>query len=245
MQLRTIMVDDEPMARKGISEELKEIAFIELVGVAENSFQAMDLVAGLRPDLILLDIGMPGLNGLDLIKTLSRPPMIIIITAYPEYALEGYELDVMDYLIKPVSFSRLLKACCKAREFRLLQQQASGHFPMQTPPAADSYFFVKAGGKYEKLLFRELLFIEGADNYVMIYIPGKKILAYHTLKYMMEMLPATHFMKVHKSFIVALDKVSRLEGHTLLIEGFTIPISRLMKEEVRERVLRNRPPNAN
>src|SRR5882672_4679825 len=113
MRLRTIMVDDEPMARKGIAEELKEMAFIELVGVAENSFQAMDLVATLRPDLILLDIGMPGLSGLDLIKTLSRPPMVIIITAYPEYALEGYALDVMDYLIKPVNFSRLLKACCK------------------------------------------------------------------------------------------------------------------------------------
>jgi two-component system LytT family response regulator len=237
MLLRTIMVDDEPMARKGISEELREIAFIQLVGIAENSFQAMDLVASLRPDLILLDIGMPGLNGLELIRTLSRPPMIIIITAYPEYALEGYALDVMDYLIKPVNFSRLLKACCKAREFHLLQQQASGKLPQPASALPHNYFFVRAGGKYEKLYFHELLFIEAADNYIMFHMPGRKLLVYQTLKGIESTLPAAGFMKVHKSFIVALDKVSGMEGHTLLIDGFAIPVSRHMMDAVRQRVL--------
>lgn len=241
MQLRTIMVDDEPMARKGISEELKEIAFIELVGVAENSFQAMDLVASLRPDLILLDIGMPGLNGLDLIKTLSRPPMVIIITAYPEYALEGYELDVMDYLIKPVNFSRLLKACCKAREFHLLQQQATGKLAPPASPASENYFFVKCGGKFEKLFFHELLFIEAADNYIMIHIPGRKLLVYQTLKGIEATLPSRGFMKVHKSFIVALDKVSGMDGHSLLIEGHSIPVSRHVIDSVRQKLLGSPP----
>src|SRR5579872_6557426 len=123
MQLRCIMVDDEPVARKGMEEDLREIAFVELVGIAENSYQAVELVAALCPDLIFLDIQMPGLNGLDLIRSLRQPPMVIITTAYPEYALKGYELDVMDFLIKPIDFNRLLKACCKAQEFYSLKQQ--------------------------------------------------------------------------------------------------------------------------
>jgi len=238
MRLRTIIVDDEPMARQGLAEDAGEIDFLEIVGVAENSFQALDLLVTLRPDLLLLDINMPRLNGLDLIKSLPNPPLIIIVTAWPEYALEGYELDVMDYLIKPVDLPRLLKACCKAREFYLLQRQAIGHFmPSSAVEKTGSYFFIKSGGKYEKLLFRDLLYVEAADNYVMIHIAGKKILTYHTLKYMAALLPPTHFMKVHKSFIVALDKVSALEGQTLIIGGVPIPVSRHLKDAVRERIL--------
>lgn len=238
MRLRTIIVDDEPMARKGLAEDAGEIDFLEIVGVAENSFQALDLLTTLRPDLLLLDINMPRLSGLDLIKSLPNPPLVIIVTAWPEYALEGYELDVMDYLIKPVDLPRLLRACCKAREFYLLQRQASAH-PMSSAAIekTDGYFFVKSGGKYEKLLFRDLVFVEAADNYVMIHVAGKKILTYHTLKYMAALLPSSHFMKVHKSFIISLDKVTAMEGQTLIVGGTVIPVSRHLKDAVRERVL--------
>jgi DNA-binding LytR/AlgR family response regulator len=236
MQLRTIIADDEPMARKGMEEECKEIDFIEIVGIAENSFQAMKLVTTLHPDLILLDIEMPGLSGLDLIKSLKDPPMVIITTAYSEYALEGYELDVMDYLIKPVDFHRLLKACCKARDFYSLKQQA---FHRGIPP--DPYFFVKCNGKYERIWLQEVLFVEAADNYVIIHVRGGKFMIYQTLKSMENLLPATHFMKVHKSFIVALDKVSRLEGQELTVEKSRIPVSRNLKELVRARILDHRP----
>lgn len=238
MRLRTIIVDDEPMARKGLAEDAGEIDFLEVVGVAENSFQALDLLTTLRPDLLLLDINMPRLSGLDLIKSLPNPPMIIIVTAWPEYALEGYELDVMDYLIKPVDLPRLLKACCKAREFHSLQRQASAHpMPSAVIENTDGYFFIRSGGKYEKLLFRDLLFIEAADNYVMIHVAGKKILTYHTLKYMTALLPSTRFMKVHKSFIVCLDKITAMDGQTLIVGGAVIPVSRHLKDSVRERVL--------
>jgi len=248
MRLRTIIVDDEPIARKGLAEDAGEIDFLDIVGVAENSFQALDLLATIRPDLLLLDINMPRLSGLDLIKSLPNPPMIIIVTAWPEYALEGYELDVMDYLIKPVDLPRLLKACCKAREFFSLQRQASAH-PISSAPISpapmfsaavernEGYFFVRCNGKYEKLLFRELLYVEAADNYVMIHTAGKKILTYHTLKDMAARLPSTHFMKVHKSFIISLDKVSSMEGQTLIVGGAVIPVSRHLKDAVRERIL--------
>jgi DNA-binding LytR/AlgR family response regulator len=243
MQLRCIIVDDEPMARKGIAEELKEIAFVELVGSAENAYQAMDLVALLRPDLILLDISMPGLSGLDFIKTLRQPPMVIITTAFSEYAVEGFELDVVDFLVKPFDFNRLLKACCKAKEFWAFRLAGAGSAPAASgvraglAGAADAYFFVKVGGKYEKILFRELLFVEAADNYVFLHTIGKKWMVYDTLKNMEALLPAGDFMKVHKSFIVALNKVSTVEGNMLVVERTRIPVSRGLKEEVLRRVV--------
>ncbi|MDP4149796.1 MAG: LytTR family DNA-binding domain-containing protein [Bacteroidota bacterium] len=260
MKLRCIIVDDEPVARKGMAEELKEIAFLELVGIGENAYQAMDLVATLHPDLIFLDIEMPGLNGLDLIRTLRQPPMIIVTTAYPEYALKGYELDVMDYLIKPVDFNRLLKACCKAQEFHALRQRATGSAgPVRVPAdaipagpiqtiltptvpalqAEEGYFFVKANGKYEKLLFKELLYVEAADNYVLIYTGTKKLMVYDTLKNMESLLPPDRFMKVHKSYLVALDKVSVVEGGMLRIANAMIPVSRNLKEAVLGRILKS------
>ena len=244
MPLRCIIVDDEPMARKGIAEELKEIAFVELVGSAENAYQAMDLVALLRPDLILLDISMPGLSGLDFIKTLRQPPMVIITTAYSEYAVEGFELDVVDFLVKPFDFNRLLKAICKAKEFWAFRLAGAGvasgagaGLPAGLGGAADAYFFVKVSGKYEKILFRELLFVEAADNYVFLHTVGKKWMVYDTLKNMEALLPAADFMKVHKSFIVALNKVSTVEGNVLVVEKTRIPVSRGLKEEVVRRVV--------
>jgi DNA-binding LytR/AlgR family response regulator len=234
------MVDDEPMARKGMEEDLREIAFIELVGIAENSYQAVELVATLRPDLILLDIQMPGLNGLDLIKSLRQPPMVIITTAYPEYALMGYELDVMDFLIKPIDSGRLLKACCKAQEFYALRRRAaSAGLPTLLMPSGDEYFFVKSNGKYEKILFGELLFVEAADNYVLLHTSAKKFMVYDTLKNMALLLPVDEFMRVHKSFIVALKKVSTVEGNTLRISNAEIPVSRHLKEAVLQRIMRS------
>jgi DNA-binding LytR/AlgR family response regulator len=240
-------VDDEPMARKGIAEELKDIAFVKLVGSAENAYQAMDLVALLRPDLILLDISMPGLSGLDFIKTLRQPPMVIITTAFSEYAVEGFELDVVDFLVKPFDFNRLLKACCKAKEFwafRLagisgLAPGGSG-LPSGTASgvAADGYFFVKVGGKHEKILFRELLFVEAADNYVFLHTGERKWMVYDTLKNMETLLPAGDFMKVHKSFIVGLDQVTTVEGSMLVVGKARIPVSRGLKDMVLGRLMK-------
>jgi DNA-binding LytR/AlgR family response regulator len=238
MQLRCIVIDDEPVARKGMEEELREIAFVDLVGVGENSYQAIKLVTTLRPDLLLLDIQMPGLNGLDLIKSLRQPPMVIITTAYSEYALRGYELDVMDFLIKPIDFRRLLKACCKAQEFYTLRQSTLGsNFPNLAMPTGDLYFFVKSNGKYEKIIFSELLYVEAADNYVILHTVGHKFMVYDTLRNMEAILPVSDFMKVHKSFIVALKRVSTVEGNTLTIAAVTIPIRRGLKDAVLKKII--------
>jgi DNA-binding LytR/AlgR family response regulator len=229
--LRSIIVDDEPIARKGLEEDLREIDFIEIAGIAENSVQAIEMVLTKCPDLILLDIEMPRLNGLDLIKSLKSPPMVIITTAYSEYALEGYELDVIDYLIKPVDFQRLLKACGKARDFYQLKQTAA-----HAGQPVDRYFFVKCDGKHEKIFLKDLLFVEAADNYVIIHTVWKKFMAYYTLKSMEKFLPGHNFLRVHKSFIVALDQISNISGHEIRIGKASIPVSRNLKEVLMEKV---------
>ncbi|HZE82765.1 MAG TPA: LytTR family DNA-binding domain-containing protein [Puia sp.] len=238
-RLKSIIVDDEPIARQGLEEDLREIGFIEVAGIAENSLQAIELVMTGSPDLILLDIEMPRLNGLDFIKSLKNPPMVIITTAYPEYALAGYELDVIDYLIKPVDFQRLLKACNKAREFCQLRR-----YSIQPDHPGDHYFFVKCNGQYEKIILRDLLFVEAADNYVIIHTIGRKFMTYQTLKNMEDLLPGNNFIRVHKSYIVALDKISNISGHEISIDKTKIPLSRNLKDALMERILNKKPPGA-
>ncbi len=231
MKLRCIIVEDEPMARKGLAEDIKEIKFLEIMGIAENSSQAIELVSKQQIDLILLDIEMPKLSGLDLIKSLQEPPLIIITTAYPEYALVGYDLEVIDYLLKPIAFSRLLKACYKAKEFYELKKNAS-----LTNKEKNEYCFIKCNGRYEKIFLCDLLFVEAADNYVAIHTALKSFLTYQTLKSMEAYLPDDNFIRVHKSFIVAIDRIDHIEGNEIHINKDTIPISRNFKKAVFERI---------
>ena len=229
MKLRCVIVDDEPMARNGLAEDIRAIDFMEVTGIAENALQAMELLTKQNPDLLFLDIEMPKLNGFDLLHSLDKPPMVILTTAWSHYAPESYDAGVIDYLLKPISFDRLLKACNKAKDFQLQQI---------TNPANGSsdHFFVKSNGRYEKILVSELLYIEAADNYIFLNTAGKKYLVYRTLKSMEEYLPAQHFVKVHKSFIVAFDKVDSFEGNQLFIGEHCIPVSRNYREMVISRM---------
>ena len=229
MKLRCVIVDDEPMARNGLAEDIRAIDFMEVTGIAESALQAMELLTKQNPDLLFLDIEMPKLNGFDLLHSLDKPPMVILTTAYSHYAPESYDAGVIDYLLKPISFDRLLKACNKARDFHL--QQITN--PVNGP---SDHFFVKSNGRYEKILVSELLYIEAADNYIFLYTAAKKYLVYRTLKSMEEYLPTHRFVKVHKSFIVAFDKVDSFEGNQLFIGGYCIPVSRNYREMVISRI---------
>jgi two-component system LytT family response regulator len=235
MNLQCLIVDDEPLARKGLAEDIRETGFIEIAGMAENAAQAAAILSSAQIDLVLLDIEMPGLSGLDFIKTLPSPPLVIITTAYPEYAVESFNLDVIDYLLKPFSFSRLLKACSKAKEFLELKQ---GVLAGKQP--GKDYFFIKCNGRYEKIFLKELLFVEAADNYVNIHTTEKCFLTYQTLKSMQACLPATDFIKVHKSYIVAVGKISYIKGHFIFINDQHIPISRNFRDTVFQRVLEDK-----
>ena len=238
MTLKSLIVDDEPMARKGLSEEVTEIGFIEICGTAENVRQAIRLMESVKIDLLFLDIEMPGINGLDFIKTLERPPMVIITTAYPEYALEGYGLDVIDYLVKPISFSRLLRSCRKAKELYDLKNQTP--ILKQT---TENYFFIKYNGNHVKLFLDQILFVKGADNYITIYTLTQTYLIYNTLKSMTKYLPEDVFVKVHKSYIISVSKIIRVSGNKVFIDHYELPISRTYKEAVMKLIVGNKTIN--
>jgi DNA-binding LytR/AlgR family response regulator len=232
MKLRCIIVDDEPVARNGLAEDVRAIEFMEVTGIAGSALAAMELLVKQPPDLIFLDIEMPKLNGFDLLRTLEQPPMAILTTAYAHYAPESYDLGVIDYLLKPISFDRLLKACHKAKD----------HYILQATAHAAHHFFVKCNGRQEKIYLNELLFVEAADNYIIIHTRGKKLLVYHTLKSMEQSLPATRFIKVHKSFIAAFDKIDGLEGNQLFIGPHSIPVGRNFREALISRIEKNKLP---
>ncbi len=235
MKINCIIIDDEPIARKGITEYVSEVDFLELKGEGENAATAHSLINKEKIDLIFLDIHMPKVTGIEFLKGLKNPPMVIFTTAYTEYALQGYELDVLDYLVKPISFERFLKACNKAKDFYALKQAEN-----KLLPKTEDYFFIRCEDRFEKIVYDELLYIEALENYVIFQTLNEKYISYLTLKSVESYLPAAKFLKVHKSFIIAISKIESIDGNDILIEGKSIPISRILKEEVMNKLVNGR-----
>lgn len=225
MKMKCIITDDEPMARKGLQSYVEKVDFLTLVGVCEDALQLNTLLRRESPDLLFLDIEMPYLSGLDLLAYLNSPPKVIITSAYEQYALRGYELDVADYLLKPISFERFLKSMNKVYE-RVKQEK------MSTTPMVDEYIFVRSDKQTHKLFVKDILFIESMENYLYIHTENGKLLVRSTLKHIQEVLPAGAFMKVHKSYLVHLDKVQRIEGNRLFIGSHAITIARNFRQEI-------------
>lgn len=226
MKLTCIIIDDEPLARKGLEEYVADLNYVQHLASFENATTADTYLTKQPVDLMLLDIRMPKLSGIDFLKNLKTPPLVIFTTAFPDYALESYELNVIDYLVKPISFGRFEKATQKAFDYFLLKQK-------QTEP---DYFFIKCNQQLEKIFFSEVLFVEAMQNYCIIHTLTRKLICYITLKAMQEKLPINRFMKVHKSFIVSLDKVTAIEHNSLRIETSLIPVSRNLKTEVTSKI---------
>jgi DNA-binding LytR/AlgR family response regulator len=234
MKLNCLIVDDEPIARKGMAEYVKEVDFLNLVCVCEHAVKASSILNSQKIDLLLLDIHMPRLSGIEFLKTLTNPPMVILVTAYPEYALEGYELDVVDYLVKPVSWERFIKAVQKAHDFFLLKHKAES-----TSPTPTDYFFIKCDHKFEKVNYRDVLYIEAMQNYCIIHTIERKMITYITLSSLENQLPADRFLKVHKSYLVSIEKINSLNGQEIIIGRSRIPVSRNLKEEVFAKIMGN------
>lgn len=231
MKLRCLVVDDEPMARQGMKEYIRETDFLMLQAEASNTSEATMLLAKGDIDLMLLDIQMPGTSGLELLRTVKNPPMVIITTAFPEFALAGFELDVMDYLVKPIPYQRFLKSVTKARDFQSLKGKVAALKPEV------NYIFVKSNGKFERVFFDEILMVEAMQNYVVLHLPNQKLVVYITMSGMEAQLPASIFMRVHKSYIVNIAKVQAIQNHELVIDKFKVPISRTLYEAVCNRIL--------
>jgi len=220
-------VDDEPIARKGMEEYIADVPYLIHMGSFESATQASEFLSRQSVDLMLLDICMPKLSGIDFLKTLKEPPLIIFTTAFPDYALESYELNVLDYLVKPISPERFNKATQRALDYFLLKQ----------PQTICDYFFIKCNQKLEKVPFSEILFVEAMQNYCVIHTSSRKLICYITLIAMTEKLPTDRFLKVHKSFIVALQKINAIQGDKIAIGSALIPISRNLRNEVMSRIV--------
>lgn len=231
MNIRCLIVDDEPLARKGLYEYILDTPYLQHVESFENALLADEYLKNNTADLILLDIKMPKLSGIDFLKNMKASPLIIFTTAYSEYALEGYELNVIDYLVKPISFNRFQMATQKV--FDLLSLKEKGI------PSADEFFFIKCNQKIEKIFYHEVLYVEAMQNYCVIHLFHQKFICYITLSAMLAKLPKNQFFKVHKSFIVALDKIKTIQGNTLIIGQTRIPISRTLKQELTRHVTNN------
>ena len=234
MRLNCLIIDDEPMARKGLQEYIGEIEFLQLVASCENALKASPYMTEQKIDLIYLDIHMPKLSGIDFLKTLQHPPLTIFTTAFPDYAVEGYSLDVIDYLVKPITFDRFVKASRKALEF--FQFRSAG----QTTSPEPDYFFVRCDSKYEKVFFNDVSHVEALQNYTIIHTPGRKLITYLTLTSLGNHLPSRRFIKVHKSFIVSVPHVQAIEGNEIIMERARIPISRTLRDHVMQQILGNR-----
>lgn len=235
MKLNCLIVDDEPLARKGLHEYVQEIDFLHCVAACEDAVKAATYLNEQKIDLIYLDIHMPKVSGIDFLKTLSKPPLTILTTAFTDYALEGYALDVVDYLVKPITFDRFLKASQKALDYVQLKARAGNKSDVQ-----DDYFFVRCDSKFEKVFFRDVSYIEGLQNYAMIHIPGRKLITYITLTSLENQLPKEQFLKVHKSYLVSIPHIKAIEGNEILIEEARIPISRTLRDDVIHQIMGNR-----
>ncbi len=235
MILQCIIIDDEPLARTGLREYMQDVEFLQLAGEFDNPMKAIDMLMQQKIDLIFLDIQMPRMTGLEFLKSLAQPPLVIFTTAYPQYAVEGFELNAIDYLLKPFSFERFWKAVIKAKSLR----ESSGQ-PAAAAGAEPDYFFIKSDNKLIKIRYDEILFVEALQNYVAVHTTEKKYITYLTFRSIEEYLPAGRFVRTHKSFIVAAAKVESIEGNDIRIGQHHIPISRTEREAVLQQLLQNR-----
>jgi len=236
MKLNCIIVDDEPVARKLLEEYIEDVDFFQLIGKAENPVKANVLLNNNKVDIIFLDINMPKMSGIQFLRTSASLPPTILTTAYTEYAIEGLELDVLDYLVKRFSFERFLKACNKAKEYFELQN----NFSEKKGSEEHSYFFVKCNGKIEKIFYDELLYVEAMLNYVVLHTEERKLIVYLTIKGITEQLPTDIFLKVHKSAIININKIKSIEGNEINMGKAKVIISQNLQENVMRKILKDR-----
>jgi len=236
MQLNCIIIDDEPLARKGLKEYIADVDFLHMAGEFENPLKATQVLSSGNVQLVFLDIQMPKISGLDFLKSLQQAPPVIFTTAFPQYALDGFDLNALDYLVKPISFDRFLKAAMRAKEYYEVRKKNTATETIQST----EYFFIKADNKLVKIEYDEILFVEALQNYVTIQTIDKKYITYLTFKSVEEYLPADKFIKTHKSYIVSASKIDTIEGNDIRIGNHHLPISRNLKDEVMEKLLKGK-----
>lgn len=238
MKLKCLIVDDEPLAQRVVEKYIADIPNLEVAGKCNNAMEAMNALYKSNIDLMFLDVNMPKISGLDFLKTLKKPPHVIITTAYRDYAVEGFELDVVDYLKKPFSFGRFMAAVSKVQS-KIQNEQAVSlqGFVLENnvrQQIEESFIFVKVEKISYKVNIKEILYVESIGDYLKIFTVKKVYLTYQTLKKLETILPSRHFPRVHKSYIVAVSKINNIEGNRISINDIFVPIGRIYKKDFME-----------
>ena len=235
MKIKTIAIDDEPLALKLVADYVQKTPFLDLSATFDNPLDAIDFLTDNHVDLILIDIQMPDLTGTDFVRTLEKGPKVIFTTAYEKYALEGFKLDAVDYLLKPFSYDEFLKAVMKDR--KLVELENHSAMPVQ---ATEPFLFLKSDYKIRRIKFDNILYIEGLKDYIKVFTDNepKPIMSLNTLKTIEQKLPEEQFMRIHRSYIVNLDKVETIERSRIVFGKNYIPVSDQYKEKFQEFVNR-------
>jgi len=235
--IRCLIVDDEPLALHILEDYISKIPFLQLVKATTDPIEALTIVQEKGAELVFLDVQMPELSGIQFLRISNGKAKVILTTAYPQYALEGYELDVIDYLLKPIAFDRFFKAVQKAQTI-MQPAVAEGAKPTQPEPAQhprqdflSDFIFVKTEHKIQKVYLNDILFIEGLKDYISIFTPAERIITLQNMKKMEDALPEKYFIRVHKSYIVSVNKIDSIERSRIFIGDKIIPVGDTYREE--------------
>lgn len=240
MEIRTLIVDDEPLALDVLETYIDKMPELNLVRRCSNAFEANEALSAQQVDLMFLDIQMPQLTGIDFIKTLKNPPLVIFTTAFPNYAIEGFELDAVDYLLKPISAERFMKAANKAIEQIKLRNAHPSH--QEDDPS--EFIFVKADKKFVKVKYDDILYIEGLKDYVIIKLHVGRVITLQTMKSLEEKLPPRLFQRIHRSYICSLDKINAIVGNMVEIiengKAKHLPVGKNYRDDLLDLVHKNK-----
>jgi DNA-binding LytR/AlgR family response regulator len=235
--MNCIAIDDEPLALEVLKEYSRKIDFVNFTGTYTNAIDSIDRIIKTNVDLIFIDIEMPNISGIEFIKSIPNPPLVIFTSAFPQYAINGYELNAVDYLLKPISFDKFLKAVTKASMYLSSpgnNDAGKKRFVDKTTPDSldklDEYTFIKVDYSMVKVSFNEMKFIEGLKDYIKIYVNDKILITKCTIKYLEKKLPGDLFVRVHKSYIISLNKIDKIEYNHVFIGSHKIPIGMQHKE---------------
>jgi len=233
MKTKCLVIDDEPLARDLMRSHIEKLENFEIVAECGDAMKALQELQNHSVDLMFMDIQMPQITGIEFLKTLKHPPKVIITTAYREYALDGFELDVVDYLLKPITFERFLKSINKY--YQVTQEEQQNIVPVNSSKSnGEAFIYVKENKKVVKVHLNDILYVEGLSEYVQIYTKQKKIITKTSMTNMAEKLPDDEFMRIHKSFIVSLSQIEAFTSHSIEVPGKELPIGRSYKNSVLE-----------
>ncbi len=230
-KIKCLIIDDEPPAQLVLKKYIAQVPALELAGACNNAMEAISFLQNEIVDLLFLDIQMPGLLGTNFIRTIPNPPKVIFTTAYREFAVEGFELNAVDYLLKPISFDRFITGVNKILQLNF-QSTKSSFFPTETKPENHPFLYLRADRKMVKILFDDIVFIESLKDYIKIVTTNKTIVSRQSISSLENMLPKESFLRIHRSYIVAINKIDSFNGETIDILKNELPIGRVFKHDV-------------